>query len=322
MYKKNPKIRKVLLIALTSTLILIFLLIFIIKPYFFYKQPFKLFGYVAYNSASYQGYAYTTSNKGFYVSKILDDGEITDDYLFEINSVCYGIAIAEGSLLVGCENGSLIHYNIDDPNNISEISRILLNETVLGISYKDSIIYASTAKGSIHSLSWDDLEILDTYSIGSEYISDIELYNDLLLYASIDSGVGVLDITDPSNMTSIKRIYNTDSSFNINIYEDKLFVSRHMHGLSIFEISDNDDFNLIETINTTGEIYSSDFDGRYLIIGDLQKGIEKWEYNESSESFILQNTYPKFVPHYLYIYDNHIVIADQDRGLYVLQLTD
>ncbi len=322
MSKNYTSKRTTLFVWFIAILLVTVIMVIIIKPYFFHKQPFKLFGYVAYNTTVNEGYAYTTANKGFYVSRILDDGSIKDNYLFKTNDTCFGIDVIEGDLFVGYESGNLIQYDITDPENISEISSIYLNETVLGIAAKDNVIYVSTTGGSIFAITLIDLTIIDTYSLGNEYIRDVQVYNNYLLYASIDSGVGILDITDPENLTFVKKISNTSASFDINIYDNKLFVSRHQYGLFIFEISDNNGFTLIENIDISGEVYSSAFDGTYLIIGDLQEGIEKWQYDESTNGFEYLDTFKRTVPHHLYIYDNYIVTADQDRGLFIIPLVE
>jgi hypothetical protein len=322
MLKGYTSRQKLVLISLIAILIISTSLITLLKPYYFYKQPLKLFGYVSYNTTLNEGYAYTTTNKGFYVSNIQDDGEILDSYLFKTNIVCYGVKVIDGDLFVGFENGDLVRYDISDPINIVEISSKSLNEAILSITSKESSIYVSTAEGSVFSIDLTNETILDSYSVSSEYIRDIQIYGNYLMYASTSSGVGILDISDPSSLEFVKNINGTSSSFDINIYDDKLFVSRHQYGLTIFEISDELDFTLMQNINVSGEVYSSAFNGTYLIIGDLQEGIEKWRYDVMDDTFVYLHTFEEAVPHHLYIFDNLIITADQDRGLFIIKLED
>lgn len=321
MLKKYTRGQKIVAISLLF-IISIITSIILIKPYFFYKQPFKLFGYVAYNTTMNENYAYTTTNKGFYVSEIGEEGRIITNYLSKSNSVCFGIYLIGEELFVGYENGNLVRYDVSNPRDIIEISSISLEGAILGISSKEDTLYISTAKGNIYSIDLTEDTVLDSYSVNSEYLRDIEIYNDYLLYASTNTGVGILDITNPENLLFVKRISSTKPSFDINIFDNKLFISRHEYGLIVFEISNEINFSPIKEIDNYGEIYSSAFDGEYLILGDLKDGIEKWKYNSEKNTFVYIATFEKSVPHHLYIFDNQIYTADQDRGLFISQIED
>ncbi|GEM_PF-3442113 len=316
------KKKRIIFLTILIPFSIVFAFIMITKPHFFYKQPFKIFGYVAYDTCIYDDNAFTATNNGFYVNNVSDMNNINRGSFYDFDDTTFAISVVNGDLYVGYESGYLIQYDITDIHNIIEKERIHLSGTVTSITSKDNHLYASTSSGNIYAIDLTDYTISSTYTKNNEYIRDLLVYKNLLLFASIDSGVGILDLSEIDTLNYVTTLSNTSASFDINIYENKLFVSRHSYGLTIFNISDNSSFSYSQNINNGGEAYSSDFNGEYLVIGDLQDGVETWKYNFSTSTFEYVETYIQSVPHVLFIKDDYIVIADQDLGLYILKLSE
>ena len=312
------KIGKVALIVLGSSMLL-WILGVALKPEFLYKPPFNLLGYCAYDVAAYEDYIYTTHNKGVYIQNT--GTETTNEAKIKTQGMSNGIAIAKNMAYITGENGLLTIYNVSEPLE-PELIRVLNPEIVSVKSFiKNEIAYVSASNNKTYLIDIsviDQPKVLSRIEVGN-YPRPLFSHSHYLYIGLPDLGIKIFDIINPVTPIEIKTISNTKGVFDIHTIGETMLVARHSYGILALDVADPQNPKELFSFGDGGEAYGVDANEQYIFVADLQDGFEIWENSSTPKLLFVDGS---CVPHALSVVGDTVYLADQDKGLIIIDLNE
>jgi len=249
--------------------------------------------------------------------------------LFIEDSLAY-IGVVKNLSPIGRRLEILI-LDITDPTSPVAVSNI--NLSTYYISYINEIfvdngyLFTAENRGVLHIVNVSDP--LHPYLV-SEYMEggnrfirayDVEVQDNTVYLSVTDTGLIILDITDPSSPEKNSE-YSISRARGIDIEVDRLYVTSLDEGLLVFDISDSSSVNLLNSyelkdaidICVKDHIYVITRDGKFLILDSV--GLV-------SNGFVLVGEYDgDFSFKRLYVDSSYAYITAKEKGLVIIDITD
>lgn len=315
-YKKNKKMK--IVVTIFSLVLLFFVSMVILKPGFLYRSPLNIFGYCAYDVAVDNDFIYVTHNNGVNIIKVSDSKKTKTS--IKTSEMANGVIVTDEKAYITGDNALLSIYNVENPIYPEMIATLKQGVSSVRSCIQENILFVSGVSGSLYVIdisNIDQAKILSHINIGG-YSRGMCCYNGYLYIGIPELGVKIYDITDVSSLKEIRTIPDTLGVFDIHIKEDVMFLACHRYGFKAISITDPVNTIKLFSVNNGGEAYGVDANDHYIFIADLQDGFELWQ-NSLSPQLIYSNN--KYVPHALTVVGNEVYIADQNRGLVIINLT-
>lgn len=236
-----------------------------------------------------------------------------------------GVSMAGNMAFVADSNGGL---QIIDVNNTASPQIISSEETLLkarNIDIENDIAYI--AAGLLYLIDISDPfnpEILNYFYMPSYDLAlDVDVVEGKAFVASHESGLEVLDVSNPYNPLFLGAVDTPDDAFGVNISGDIAFVADGVSGLQVINVSDPSTPAIVGAINTPGS-FTSDIivanDIAYL--ADFDGGLQVADVSDPSQPKMIGAVDTPGIAHSVTLMDNKAFVADGEKGMQVIDVSD
>lgn len=166
------------------------------------------------------------------------DGSITfiDSIDVTIDGECAAIS---GETLFLASGTALVAVDISDPNAMTTLDTIQTDGFAWDLDSYGHYVYGAFRSGGfqVARLSQGQLEVISSIIIPDECMEVVVEYPYAYL-AGLDSGIHVLDVSDPESPRIIGSCGDADQAWGIAVQGDYAYVAAGNNGLKIIDISD------------------------------------------------------------------------------------
>ena len=128
----------------------------------------------------------------------------------------------------------------------------------------------------------------------------------------------MINITDPSTPEYIRTVPGTTGIFDMASKADTLYLGCHGNGVKVLDISDKLNPEIIGSHNNGGEAYGIHIVDDYLLVADLQQGVEILDVSNPRTPTLLA-AWTETHPHGISGDQQYVYLADQDDGLEIFR---
>jgi len=275
-------------------------------------------GGVSYGICVDEEYAFVTNNNGVYVFDINNPRNPT--LVSKINTgVTFGIDMQDDqAFIIGGDKLRIV--NIIEPANPIIIKELCYEEYSQSLIAEDTYLYIANERGlDILDIS-DANQIRNISHFGDSWYRTVVIKEGIAYLANYNSGVEVIDVSDPTRPKRIATVSGTERAVNLHVHSDFLFVARSNLGISILDISIKESPKFISSFcdNDDGEAKDVWGDEEYIFIQD-GFGVEVIDISDPSKPFeICENR--KSGGHEIFYDGDFVYVATGRKGMIVLQL--
>lgn len=176
----------------------------------------------------------------------------------------------------------------------------------------------------------DGLDILDigvpgkitpAAHIACNPVREVAVYHTIAYLASPNSGINVIDITDPESPRKMTTIAGTEGAWDLHVYGDFLYAGCHGRGVKILDISDRKSPRIIGSFcdDDGGEAQGVWGDGECLYIADNYH-VEVLDVRDPANPREI-GEYDKVAgAHDIFVDGDYIYVAEAKKGLIIFEL--
>ncbi len=155
------------------------------------------------------------------------------------------VAVINDVTYAANQSGGIVVFNSSNPYQLEQVNVVFPEEKITGISLnKSTELLYFTAEGEgviITNISDNYLAptIIGNYSLSSsDVVNDFVVYNDLALLACEESGLVVVDISNPMSPNYLSQVFNGEEVLKVDLKENYAFVVRSSNlGVTIIDIT-------------------------------------------------------------------------------------
>jgi hypothetical protein len=153
---------------------------------------------------------------------------------------------------------------------MKRIGLLLVSSFVIIALLNSNVVYFADAQPA---------QVLDITKIGhlgtAGLATSIQIQDDIAYVSAGDSGLYIINVTDPENPTEIAR-YNESIADIHDIYVDGnlIYIADYTAGLKILDISDVENLTLVGDFNDGGEVGALEICGSLAFLADFEDGLE------------------------------------------------
>ncbi|MFX1253405.1 MAG: LVIVD repeat-containing protein [Promethearchaeota archaeon] len=259
---------------------------------------------------------------GLWIINVTNPQEPTNMGQFFDGGIAHHLFVDGDVVFVADNIGGLEILNVTDPFNPTKIGQI--NGQFNDLDVEGNIIYATDYLEGLYIFDVSNL----TYPIELGRFEDVEMAQpvtivDNLAYVTDNSGMNVLNVTDPSNITQLGQYAYNMSHIQINgdfayLACSRSWLEKGDDGFKILDISNN--FTEIGNYTDGGkpvDLYVAD---DIAIIGDINDGIKVLDIHDPSNITKITHYYDGGDATDIQVVEDLIFVADGYDGLEILQM--
>jgi hypothetical protein len=266
------------------------------------------------------GYAYIGGNEGVSVFDLRRPNRPTRVAALTLEDESFGLWGQESLLYrVGGRPGLVIADvgTPGEPKTLGTYSGI----TADSICVENGVAYVAQLQGELSILDVRDPAhpaLLATYS-GNGMGLSVGYYQGVVYYACSQDGLDVVDVSDPTAPTLLKTMHDMDGAHDIQILGDRLFLACYSQGARILDISDPRSPRVVASFAQGGEAWGISAADGIVCIADLQEGVEFYDIQDAGRPKLIAES-SRYAPHDVFYDGRYAYLADQDKGLVILEL--
>ena len=168
----------------------------------------------------------------------------------------------------------------------------------------------------------DSLGFLDT----GYFTAGVGANNGYTYVCRSDSGLKIVDTSDPQNMSETGSIFEFARSRMVAKLDDYLYVAAKRGGLYVIDVSDPNYPQVINNYPTDGMTYCAAFtsDEQYMFIADFYNGIDTYDITDKANPVFIGNTatVPDFGAHSIIYRDGYLYASVYHQGVNIFDASD
>lgn len=265
-------------------------------------------------------FAYVATNDGVAVVDVHQPDHPRQVALIELSQAAFGVYAQDDLVFIAGPADGLVIADVQDPTAPQVIGTYAtggINE----VCVHDQMAYAGTQAGDLLVIDIHDPtqpSLLATYSPQGGMGLMVACLPDVVYFSSSNRGLDVLDVSEPSAPARVTTVSRTQGAKDAHVVGDLLYLSCVGNGVRVLDITDPRQPSTIASFNNGGESWGAGGNSDYLWIGDLHEGIEIYAMSVPSSPVLLTSD-PGYAPHDIFFVSDYAFLADQDRGLVILE---
>jgi len=178
----------------------------------------------------------------------------------------------EDVLYVGIDESGIDIVDVSDPANPVLVGQSPIpSYAIRGIDVSDGHLYALASYPLNQMYIFDISDPLHPITKGTY---DIEYPNGIFVAGNIayvvsDAGLGILDVSDPSNISLIGGYATPDWAKKVYVVGNTALVSVNLSGLLALDVSDPANVTMLQSIDTPGRAYDIAVSNGYIFLADV-----------------------------------------------------
>jgi hypothetical protein len=273
---------------------------------------------VAYSVHVLEDYAFVTGNQGISVFDVSDAREPRRVSLLELADGAFDFHLDEWVAYIAADEEGLVIADFSDPVQPEVIGTLDIGGVAFDVCVEGHYAYVADNLNGLRIV--DVIDPGAPVEVGSHGFRDlraVEVRDGVAYLAVPNSGLVVLDVTEPSSPSGASVVPGTYATINLHLSGDCLYLSCHGHGTRILDVSEPLNPQIVGEYSVDGgESYAAHDHGGLLFVADLQKGAVLLEIGDPSNPRELARYGTQ--PHDVF-YDGEYAYLACERGLVILQ---
>jgi hypothetical protein len=274
---------------------------------------------VAYDVDVAAGYAFVTGNRGVNIFDVRDPARPRRVAVVAIDDGAFGVVAQAG--VVYAAAGGLVIADVRDPAHPRVVGTVAGGGPATAVAVCDGIAFVADGDGRLRTANVRNPaqpRLLSRVTVGTR-AQGIACGGALVYFADPESGLHVVDVSDPAAPRRIFTVPGTAGAWDVHLVRGRLYLGRHGAGVSVLDLADPRAPRVLGTVTDGGEAYGVSGDSARLFVADLQQGV-KWFDVSAPPSIRLVTRLPGYAPHAIRLTGANVYVADQDKGLVVLEV--
>jgi len=159
-------------------------------------------------------------------------------------------------------------------------------------------------------------------SYPAQYFRSASTSENFVFAAEIDSGLFIINITDPFNPTLASHLGFPGHTEDISIRGDYGYIANLENGLYIVDISDYSNPILIDSCDTPGSAVGISLEGDFAYIADGNQGLQIINVQDPTNPFLSFNVQTEDYAQDVVVSGNYAIVADDSAGVQVVDISD
>jgi hypothetical protein len=263
--------------------------------------------------------AFVTGNEGLVTVDIQDPAHPKEMAVLALGEAAIGVDAKGNLAFVGQGNYGFIIADVSDPAD-PQMAGTFPTEVAQDICLIGNVAYVSQLDGELAAIDIAEpanLALLGSYQ-GKGMGLGVACHQDLVYFADGGQGLVILDVSDPSSPERVSTVGDTAGVKNLQIVGDVMYVACHANGARVLDISDPRAPRVLASFARGGEVWGVAGDGSRLWIADLHEGVELYDVRDPSHPRLVAQA-QEYAPHEIALDGGYAYLADQDRGLVILE---
>lgn len=274
---------------------------------------------VAYGVDVEAGHAFVTGNRGVSVFDVRDPARPRRVGLVEIDDGAFGVVARAG--WVYAASGRLVIADVRDPACPRIAATVAGGGPAHAVALCGTVAFVGDGDGGLRIVDVSEPtrpQLLSRTPVGAR-AQGIGCAGGLVYLADPESGLHVVDASAPSAPRRLSTVPGTMGAWDVHIVRGRLYLGRHGFGVSVLDLGDPRAPRVLGTYQDGGEAYGVSGDSARVFVADLQQGIEQLDATAPSQ-LRLATRLPGYAPHAIRLAGAYVYVADQDKGLVVLEV--
>ena len=269
--------------------------------------------------------AYVTGNDGVHIIDLQNPSQPRKISRIKIGDGAFDLSVEQNIAYIAGQKDGVFIADVSDPS-APEIIGVYSEKK--GVHHEDIIIrqnhgFVSLRDGTLIVLDISDKsepQRIGELKAGADG-RELDIYHDILYFASGFSGLEVIDVNDPSSPRKIGTVPGTLGASSMDIHEQILLLGCQGNGVKILDLSDPRQPKVVGAFHDGGESNSVFYRDPYLFVADQNdRLIEILDVSDPARPRKLTESHnSRYIPHDIFFDGRYIYTADAKNGLVVLE---
>lgn len=202
-----------------------------------------------YNPNNYEGafrglttvgnYAYAAQDGlGIGVYDLSDPGKPVKIDRVNTDGTVFDLAEHNGKLFAAAREGGVEVYDISTPGNISRFGTIAIDGVATKLLLHEDQLFVGAREGglSVIDLTENSMGVIGHVTLPGLTMG-LDILNNIGYVAGYHTGMHIVDLSDPTNLTLIGTLGNIGKVWDVNIHQNTAFLSIAGYGLLAYDLS-------------------------------------------------------------------------------------
>jgi hypothetical protein len=233
-------------------------------------------------------------------------GNLVEVYATGINNVPHAFLAAT--------SGGVSIINCSNINNPTLDTTIVISGDSVGTVFADSsskILYVGCGSGKMYVYDINNLpgvNYLTTYTSASN-INEIVVVNNVA-YLAEDSGLDILNVTNPSSPSRLALGTSNDVAYDIKITGHYAIIANALNGVLVLNVSSPSNPQIVSYLETTDVGLACAINGNLVYVAEDVTGVETFDISNPSNPTYQANYVTGSYSEHVYFYKGYTYVAD------------